>query len=91
MKGSNFCNRDRNFPISTFNTEPKTKGIVDWCLLAVKGLKDAEYEFRVRAKNSAGVSEPSNPIIVDVKPKPCQYGNDNGNVGLLAILQKVNV
>jgi len=38
-------------------------------VFVVKGLKDCEYEFRVRAKNSAGISEPSNPITVDVKPK----------------------
>ena len=57
----------------------------------MKGLKDAEYEFRVRAKNSAGVSEPSNPIIVDVKPKTCKYESENRDLGLLAILPKVNV
>lgn len=39
----------------------------------MKGLRDQEYEFRVRAKNSAGVSEPSNPIAVDVKPKYSKY------------------
>ena len=98
VKGSDFSKRDRNFHISTFNKLKlslrqihTTKGIVDWCLLAVKGLKDAEYEFRVRAKNSAGVSEPSNPIIVDVKPKTCKYGNENGDLGLLVLLLKANV
>ncbi|XP_067934437.1 twitchin-like [Watersipora subatra] len=44
-------------------------GVIKELNATVKGLKDCEYEFRVRAKNSAGVSEPSNPISVDVKPK----------------------
>ena len=57
----------------------------------MKGLKDAEYEFRVRAKNSAGVSEPSNPIIVDVKPKTCKYKNKNRDLGHLVMLLKANV
>jgi len=41
--------------------------------VTIKGLDDGEYEFRVRAKNSAGVSEPSNPISVDIRPKYSEY------------------
>lgn len=37
-------------------------------LLAVTNLDYAEYEFRVRAKNRAGLSEHSNPLKVEVKP-----------------------
>ena len=33
----------------------------------------AEYEFRVRAKNRAGLSEHSNPIQVEVKPEFSEY------------------
>lgn len=38
-------------------------------MLTVSGLKPGDYEFRVRAKNAVGLSEPSN-TSGSVSPKP---------------------
>ncbi|XP_061166987.1 twitchin-like isoform X9 [Saccostrea echinata] len=43
---------------------------VDECVYQVKGLKkDKEYDFRIRAKNIAGLSEPSD-MVGPITPKP---------------------
>jgi len=42
-------------------------------MFSVPGLDYADYEFRVRAKNKAGLSEHSNPLKVTVKPEFSMY------------------
>ena len=57
----------------------------------MSGLDFADYEFRVRAKNKAGLSEHSNPLKVTIKPEfsklhaYVRLNSDSANIQLSAI------